>query len=70
MRSGPRDRSGWPCQDEDEAATKARKLGQAFLEAALERNAVKQFEQALITEPVVGSGRLHRHAGRGGGHIE
>ncbi len=34
-------------QDEDEAATKARRLGQAFLEAALGRNALKQFERAL-----------------------
>ena len=42
---------GLAIQDEDEAATKARKLGQAFLEAALERNAVKQFEQALSQNP-------------------
>jgi DNA polymerase-3 subunit delta' len=38
-------------QDEDEAVTKARRLGQAFLEAVLERNALKQFEQALSQNP-------------------
>jgi DNA polymerase-3 subunit delta' len=39
---------GLAFQGEDEAATKARNLGQAFLEAALGRNAVKRFERALI----------------------
>lgn len=38
-------------QDEEEAATKARNLGQAFLEAALGRNALKQFERALAQNP-------------------
>jgi DNA polymerase-3 subunit delta' len=42
---------GLAFQDEDEAATKARKLGQAFLDAALGRNAVKRFEQALTQNP-------------------
>ena len=38
-------------EDEDEAGAKARRLGQAFLEAALERNALKRFERALSQNP-------------------